>query len=149
MEKNSELIKDLLDSAIRKEKFDTKFEFLERDVDWMKKRNDKIESQIQNLETYLQVYSPVQMKMYIDERLTQVIGDRKKYARILKEKMLDYQAEINNKIANLTAKKIEFNFKYTEPPAVMPEIDTDDAASDSSYSHIKNIVQDLLDKKDI
>ena len=115
-------------------------EFLEREVDWMKKRNDKAESQIQNLETYLQVYSPVQMKMYIDERLTQVIGDRKKYARKLKEKMLDYQAEIDSKLANLTTKKIEFNFKYTEPPAVMPEIDTDDGASDSSYSHIKNIV---------
>ena len=46
MEKNSELIKDLLESAVRKEKFDTKFEFLEREVDWMKKRNDKVESQI-------------------------------------------------------------------------------------------------------
>ena len=79
------------------------------------------------------------MKMYIDERLIQVIGDRKKYARKLKEKMLDYQAEIDNKLANLTTMN-EFNFKHTEPPAFMPEVDTDDAASDSSYSHIKNIV---------
>ena len=31
----------------------------------------------------------------------------------------------------------------------MPDVDTDDAASDSSYSHIKGIVQELLDSKDI
>ena len=46
MEKNTELVQDLLESSVRKEKFDTKFEFLERDVDWMKKRNDKTENQI-------------------------------------------------------------------------------------------------------
>ena len=41
------------------------------------------------------------MKMYIDERLTQVIGDRKKYARKLKATMTNYQEEINKKIANV------------------------------------------------
>ena len=54
--------------------------------------------------------------------------------------MASYQAEIDAKIANVYHKQMEFNFKYTEPPKIMPDVDTDDAASDSSYSHIKEIV---------
>ena len=62
--------------------------------------------------------------------------------------MSNYQEEINKRISNIE-KDQEFNFQYIEPPKVLPEVDTDDAQSDSSYTHIRGIVQDLLDKKDI
>ena len=85
--------------------------------------------------------------MQIDEKLTQIIGDRVKYARRIKQNS-NYLDEINVRLANIETGQA-FNFQHIEPPKVLPEVDTDDAASDSSYTHIRGIVQDLLDKKDI
>ena len=49
------------------------------------------------------------MKMQIDEKLTQVIGDRVKYARRIKQTMSNYQEEINARLANIEKDQI-FNF---------------------------------------
>ena len=76
--------------------------------------------------------------MQIDEKLTQIIGDRVKYARRIKQNS-NYLDEINVRLANIETGQA-FNFQHIEPPKVLPEVDTDDAASDSSYTHIRGIV---------
>ena len=69
-----------------------------------------------------------------------MIGDRKKYAKRIKENMAKLRAELEEKIKTVDRKRIEFDLKYVEPPKVVPEVDEYDTASDSSYSHIKGIV---------
>ena len=46
------------------------------------------------------------MKLHIDERLPQVIGDRKKYAKRIRETMKNYQEELEEKIKNVNANRI-------------------------------------------
>ena len=136
------MLDDLQRTAVRKAPFEERMQLLEREVEWCKTANDRLATKCKSIENYLQVYSPVQMRLYIDQRLTQVIGDRKKYARRIKETMKNYQDELEAKIA--ACREIEFAPTYVEPPTVMPEVESEDAASDSSYSHIKGIVQELL-----
>ena len=95
VEKQEKIVYDLRLKSVEQELFDEKIFLLEREIDWLKKDKSKYDVKLKSLETYIQVYLPIQTKLHIDERLTVVIGDRKKYAKRIKETMKNYQEELS------------------------------------------------------